>query len=274
MRFDISYILYGMAVVLAAASLMVFGFDVLMSLSPTIRSLLLLLTFTFFVAAGNYTSEKGIRNIFYLIAAFAYGIFLLYTFAVFNLSSEAVFLMLAVSSIMFMGFGYMAKQRETLLEAEIAKLVMIMTIILTVIVLVGDLAGAQPTMETTYVDRIDVTEQQQQVGTLTLTNPFIVSREVEPQFPQGCLVAAEGRIEGVPMDLERRPSLLAGGETEVINMTVRIPYEQGADEQEFAWLGNYSQVRVDTSQDSCPSDAETATLFITGENDRSRTFID
>lgn len=274
MRFDISYILYGMAVVLAAASLMVFGFDVLMSLSPTIRSLLLLLTFTFFVAAGNYTSEKGIRNIFYLIAAFAYGIFLLYTFAVFNLSSEAVFLMLAVSSIMFMGFGYMAKQRETLLEAEIAKLVMIMTIILTVIVLVGDLAGAQPTMETTYVDRIDVTEQQQQVGTLTLTNPFIVSREVEPQFPQGCLVAAEGRIEGVPMDLERRPSLLAGGETEVINMTVRIPYEQGADEQEFAWLGNYSHVRVDTSQDSCPSDAETATLFITGENDRSRTFID
>lgn len=275
MKFDISYILYGMAVVLAAASLMVFGFDVLMSLSPTIRSLLLLLTFTFFVAAGNYTEEKGIRNIFYLIAAFAYAVFLMYTFAVFDMSSEAVFVLLALSSLMFMGFGYMAKKREVLLEQEIAKLVMIGTIIVTVIVLGVDLTAAQPTTDPTYRDSIEMTQERQVIGTMTVQNPFWVSREVEIESPRGCLVAPEGRIEEIPISVTERPSLLAGRASRDINITARLPYEPEADhEQDFPWLGNYSTIQIDASQSSCPDSAEEATIFITGTSDRRSAFLD
>lgn len=274
MRFDISYILYGMAVVLAAAGLVVFGFDVLMSLSPTIRSFLLVLTFTFFVAAGNYTEDTAIRNIFYLISAVAYAIFLLYTFIVFDLSSEVVFVMLAISSIMFTGFGYMAKKRDLLLEHEVAKRVMVGTIVLTVIVLAGDLTGPQPSIETTYVDTVEVVDGEQQVGQMTITNPFIVSRDVSVDYPSMCLVAPEGRISRVPVDLDRRPSLLAGGETVNINVSIRLPYDADGHEGDSPWLGNYSTLEIDAESDQCPDTAETATLFVTETEDRRSVAFD
>jgi len=265
---DSSYILYGIGALLGIAAILYFGQEVLLSLSPTVKSALLVLAFGFFLVSGLHTTRGSFSTVLIILAAGAYIIFLGYTIIRFTLTTNQIFLSLAASSALFIGVAYTVGERDIALTRDQAKYLLGGCVLLAALLITGDVLGPQATVSTTIVDSIDRTAAEQGetvVGTIQAANPFILSRMKDLPGYSACLVTANASARH-PVMLEDgdggRTVLLRAGATRVENITVRFPALTADDvPQDLQFPNDVDTIPVEQAR-RCPDTREESTLVI------------
>lgn len=269
---DSAYILYGLGAVLGIISVLYFGQEVLLSLSPTVKSIILFLSFAFFFVSGHYTRTALLDTVLYILSAGAYIIFLGYTIFRFTFSTNQVFVALALSSVLFIGLGYVVREQRFTLPTRAVRFTLAGIAVIVLALVLFDAVSPQATTELELEDMVnaeDAADNDAVIGTFTLRNPFVFSRMVDvPRF-SGCLHAPN--LEGpMPTFIETRdpgPGLLHGGEVRTVDLTVRfrvIPPDverDGLTQDDYRELGEIPIQQMS----ECPETIDTAMLVVTDE---------
>lgn len=257
LEIDEAKMLYGLGALLGVASIIYFGQELILDLSPTIKSFILLSSTGIFLAAGEYTRQGTIKSALYLFSAFSYLSFLGYIFLRFSFNSGETFLILAASSVVFLALGYLRSERYGLDRDQARKIIGVLgaAIALTI---VFDALGPQPEYSLELREEVEVIEGEEfQVGTLEARNDFLLSRNLElPRF-NGCVVTPEER-RGLYINPDG-DGLIQGRTTETYDLTERVNQRPDTN---TTIDGNYTVRR-----EECPSDPKEHTIYITeGEN--------
>lgn len=242
-----SKVLYGIGAFLGVLTILYFGRNIILDLSPTSKSLLLLFSSVGFLATAIWKQE--FENILYLFSGASYLVFLSYTVTRFSFSSEIVFGVLAVSTAVFIGLGYF-KSKDYEIEAGLAKKALIGLLLVSVVLTAVDILGSQPTYELQLEDEISVPGDET-VGAVVVENSFFLSRNVElPRY--GVCTGSED--VNVHLSYEESFDILSGGETKEAILENRFSYrsDQEYDETEYSIQ----------SVGECPSDPEEEVLYI------------
>lgn len=257
MDFDLdeSKLLYGLGAFLGIVAIIYFGQELILDLSPTVKSLILVSSTVMFLGAAEYTKHATLKSSFYVFSAFSYLSFLVYIFARFQFSSGQVFLVLAASSGVFIGLGYLRSEKGYTVDREQARKVLGAVLALVVLAVVFDVAGAQPEYSLELRENVEVAGGEEfEIGVLEVRNDFPLSRNIDVPGFGGCLSASS--------DLERRgvyispenKGLISGSTTERIRLTETVRSRPG---ENVSLSGNYSIV-----QGECPSDPDEMTIYI------------
>lgn len=257
-------LLYGVGVVLGILAAFYFAFILLEDLSPTVTAAMLLLGFLVFAVAGLYAEPERLDIVSYALAAGSYVIFLAYTITTFDLSDVAVFLLLAGSSAMFILLGFLSFEGYLEVNRQHARLAL-GVLLLGGIVLVGvDVVGPQPTYEQTFEDAIEIPElrTEARLGTVTIHNPFVLSRTTELPRYHACLVAPDTDPQLVPLRYDENPRsvFLAGGESNAYELLIgpRGFYE---DDELREPIRDAETIPVETTEE-CPEHTDEVKLVI------------
>lgn len=216
-------LLYVVGVALGIAAVFYFGFQILNDLSPTTTAILLLFGFGLFAIAGSYVTTETLDTVFYALAAGAYIVFLAYTASRFTLSETGVFLLLAISSALFIGLGYLSHTHYLTLTQRQAELGMLAILGCSALLIGVDGVGAQPSYTSEFEDSIEVpaTRTDATIGTVTASNEFILSRTIDPPEYHACLYTPE--YHPIPLVRYRdspQTRLLGGGESRTFELTI------------------------------------------------------
>src|SRR6056297_3307436 len=104
--FKISNLLYIIGILLGIIAVVYFGREIIADLSPTIKSIVLLMAFPVFLASGDLIQKRILDKFFYIISVLSYLVFLWYISDTFSLGSNIIFLSLVISSLLFIVIGY------------------------------------------------------------------------------------------------------------------------------------------------------------------------
>lgn len=251
---DDSWLLYGLGAFLGVLAIAYFGHELILGLSPTVKSFILLSGSLIFLVAGEYVSAGILRTALYIFSSFSYLIFLTYTVLRFNLGSGQVFLVLAVSSDAFIGLGYFRGQRESLLQREDAKKLAAATAFLVFALVAFDVTGEEPDYSLELEQEVNVTEGEEfEVGSLGVENRFPLSRNIEVPDYNGC-VSKGGETDLLYFRPDTR-GIIGGSETRRISLTDEI---RPRPDTNVSWSGIYEVVNSE-----CPSELEDGKIYIT-----------
>lgn len=219
---DREKLLYTVGILLGVAAVAYFGFQLFDQISPVTTAALLLAGFACFLLAGIAFDEQLVDIVAYALAAGSYLIFVAYVLSRFDVGDGGTFLLLAASSALFIGLGYLGQQGRLAITRRQAG-IGIAVILVAAIALVGvDLVGAQPTTSAEYEETVPVPEEGERVtvGTFTVENGFFLPRDPDIQRFRACVYGPDFR----PAPLEYAPpldsSLLGGGETRRHDLTI------------------------------------------------------
>lgn len=270
MRFG-TQLLYTVGALLGIAAIAYFGTEILAGLSPEIKAVLLFLIFVFFLVSSRL--RDWFEDIAYVLAAGSFLIFVAYLFGTFSLGTTAVFVVLAVSSVLFVGLGYLENSGRLEIPTRTATVLLAVVVAVGAGVVVVDMLGPQPTYETTTVDALSATAVNSSglvtVGETTVTNDHFLSRSAQLDDRTACIYDGDTRIEeSVQYTDEQRwiwgdPFVLSPGEQRTFQMQIDT------------WvLHDIENAGVDSipvsTADSCPSSVEGPQIVITpGEPDHS-----
>jgi hypothetical protein len=254
-KIDEAKLLYGLGAFLGIIAIIYFGHELILDLSPTIKSFILLSGTVMFLGAAEYVRHGFLKSSFYIFSAFSYLSFLVYIFARFSFSSEQIFLILAASSALFIGLGYLRSEKGYEVTEDQAKKVLGAVIALVALAVVFDVVGAQPKYNLELKETVEVVEGEEfEVGVLEIKNDFLLSRNVDTPTFRGCLFIEEGHDRrNIYVSPDDR-GLIAGSATERLSLTesVRSPHDQN-----MSVSGNYTVVNQE-----CPSEPEERTIYI------------
>jgi hypothetical protein len=196
MRFG-TQLLYTVGALLGIAAIAYFGTEILAGLSPEIKAVLLFLIFVFFLVSSRL--RDWFEDIAYVLAAGSFLIFVAYLFGTFSLGTSAVFVVLALSSVLFVGLGYLENSGRLDVPTRTATAVLVVVVALGAGVVVVDMLGPQPEFETTTVDELDAAAVNDSglvtVGETTVTNNHFLSRSVRLEDQTACLYDGDTRFE-------------------------------------------------------------------------------
>lgn len=271
---DSSYILYGLGTILGIFAILYFGQEILLSLSPTVKSIILFVSFVFFLTAGLYLEEDSVNTALTALSGGAYIVFLGYTVLRFSPTSNQIFLLLAFSSALFVGLGYTIREKEYRLTTEQSRRVLAACGVFVLLLIAFDVMGAQAATSASFQSQADVSvvadNDRVELGTVTFQNPFVFSRFAEiPQY-HVCLYAPDhGQAEGLTAmtDIGDRYGdvLLRGGETITEDVTARFPMaveregvERGLTPEDYRDLGTLPV----ESMEQCPDTSDSARIVV------------
>lgn len=259
---DESKLLYGLGAFLGVVAIIYFGHELILDLSPTIKSFILLSSAVAFLGAAEYVRNGVLKSSFYVFSSFSYLSFLVYMFARFSFSSEQIFLILAASSTVFIGLGYLRSEKGYEVTRDQARKVLGAVMVLVAVAVVFDVIGSQPEYSLELHDSVEVNAGEEfEIGVLEIQNDFPLSRNIETPTFRGCLFIEEGRDgRNIYVDFDDR-GLIAGGITERIPLTEDAHYERQED-QNITISGNYTVVNGE-----CPSEPEKRTIYIQEASD-------
>lgn len=200
---DSGVLLYALGVLFGLAAFVLFLPDVVFGLSITVRAALLFLAFVAFLIAGFALERDVLDLVAFALSAAAYVAFLWYVLSRYDASRTTAFLALAVSAALFVGLGYVVRERSPALPARTA-----VALVLGIAVVAGgliavDAVGGDVTYDVTLEDgaTIELVEEgpeghvvasgDVEVGTLTATNDFAFARPMDPPDLDGCVVGTE-----------------------------------------------------------------------------------
>lgn len=256
-KIDEAKLLYVLGAFLGIIAIIYFGHELILDLSPTIKSFILLSSTVMFLGAAEYVRQDILKSSFYIFSAFSYLSFLVYMFARFSFSSEQIFLILAASSAVFIGLGYLRSEKGYEVTQDQARKVLGALIVLVALAVVFDVLGSQPEYSLELHKTVDVAEGEEfEIGVLELRNDFLLSRNIDTPTFRGCLFIEEGhdgRNIYVNPDVG---GLVSGGTTDRISLTEDAHYERHED-QNVTISGNYTVVN-----EECPSEPEERTVYI------------
>jgi hypothetical protein len=268
---DRETVLYAVGVLLGIAAAAYFGFQLFDQVSPVTTALVLFAGFLCFLAVGVGVDAERIDVVAYALAAGCYLVFVGYALSRFEVGDGGTFLLLAVSSGLFIGLGYLAQKGRLALERRQAALVVVAVTVVAVGVVGVDLVGAQPTTSAEFEESIEIPDDPERVtvGTVTVENEFFLPREADVQRYGACITGTEFR--SAPLEYEPRAGspLLGGGESRSYELVLRglvFYHENGSRRAPFE---NRETIPVETAT-ACPESSDEVTLVVLSEPARPR----
>lgn len=274
MKFDVDSgkILYGIGVVLAIAALLYFIQDLVFGLSITVKAVLLFLGFVGFFVVGTAIDRDVLDAVAFALSGAAYLVFLAYVIWRYAVGETGTFLLLALSAALFIGLGYLLRERDPRTPVRVAGYA-VGALLLVSVALVGvDAAGGGVTYDLQTNESVSVEPVERdhppgeeyvgetvRIGSVTATNEFVFRRTLDLPSLSGCVVgtdAPDERFAYVSYDEAsyERPDALGGGESLTFGVTADVPVSVNATEPvDFA---------VEHRQ-SCPDGADRPTIVVT-----------
>lgn len=256
-------ILYGVGVLLGVAAAFYFGFRLLEDLSPTTTAVMLFLGFVVFLVVGATVERAILDTVSYALAAGLYIVFVGYLLVTFQPGDVGMFLLLAGSSAMFIGLGYLAYEERLEVHRRHAKIAVVVLLLLGAALVVADVLGPQPTTTAEFESSIEVPQGREAttVGTVTVENEFLLSRSADLPRYGACLYTPEGRL--ARLRYADRPAgdvLLSGRSSRTFDLVVEsgVFYGEGDRSGE---LQTVESIPVETAAE-CPQDAADVRLVV------------
>lgn len=178
--FDSSTAFYALGVVFGLFSIIYFGIEVILEISPVVKAgMLFVASLTFFSATGLSSSRWSDISL-YFMASFSYLIFVAYTLLRFDFGSAGTFLMLAGSSAAFMIAGYIVSEKELTIPKEKSKYLVIAGVVILAGLFLFDVSGPQPEVELELRNSVNLTlNEETSLGTVKVSNDFVLPRGFE-----------------------------------------------------------------------------------------------
>ena len=257
MAFDLdsSHILYGLGAVLGVYTVLYFGLEVILSLSPATKSIMLVAgSAAFFLGAGYLETEK-VSNILYGFSGVSYLVFTGYTLLRFDFSSEMTFLFLGGSSALFIFLGYKVSDGGFGFERSDYKKAVTGLVAVAAVLLVFDVLGAQPQHELKVKEKVELETGENVVGTYTISNSFLLPRDADVRRYSACVYSEDEReIRSFSsVEWEESPKLLYHSDSVKGNLTVRVPQVEPRREEEQMNLSGSFEVE---QMEECPDSVE------------------
>lgn len=268
---DRETVLYAVGVLLGIAAAAYFGFQLFDQVSPVTTALVLFAGFLCFLTVGVGLDVETVDIVAYALAAGCYLVFVGYTLSRFDVGDGGTFLLLAASSGLFIGLGYLAQQGRLALDRRQAGLVVVAVLVVAVGVVGVDLVGAQPTTTAEFRESIEIPDDRERVtvGTVTVENGFVLPREAEVERYGACLYGTEFRP--VPLEYEPRAGspLLGGGESRSYDLVVPgVLFYHDNGTRRAAFEGRET-IPVETAAE-CPESSDETKLVVVSEPVRPR----
>lgn len=233
---DPAKILYAVGVLFGVAAVAYFARDIVFELSITVRALLLLLAFIILLVAALAAARKTFVLVFAVLAAAAYLAFIAYTLSRFDVGADGTFLVLLVSAGLFLGLGYLVREREFSPSTSNARYAVVVVFLLAVALVGADVVASEVTYEVDLNDEATVGDRGQVIlGTLTMENQFVFREPIDRPQAFACIyVPAMDEYDMRPHPVEYRvgedrvPDSIAGAGTIPATMTVRLSDEEAA----------------------------------------------
>lgn len=271
MRFDVdpAKVLYAVGVVFGIAAVLYFARDIVFDLSITVRALLLLLAFVVFLVAAVGSDRTSVVLVSSVLSAAAYLAFLGYTLSRFDVGADGTFLALLVSAALFLGLGYLVRERRIFPSPRTARYAVVGVLLVAVLMVGVDLIVSDVGYDVTIEDEGVVDDGGEVVvGTLTVDNQFVFREPIDVPEAFACLfVPGMDEYEMRPQPIQYRvgedrvPDSVPGGTTITARMTVRL-----ADEEASTVDGPIPIERVD----ACPDESENPRIVVVMGDDMPR----
>lgn len=263
---DAGTVLYAFGAFLGVVTIAYFGRSLIFDLSPTVKALLLLAGSGAGLLTAQYQPRKPFSSAFNVLAVTAYLVFLAYTTLRFSFSTEETFALLAASSAVFLALGYLVREHGFTLDPGRARKALLVLVAVGVVLTAFDVLGPQPTYDVALNDTVTVeTGPQVVLGTVTVENPFLLSRDIDvPRF-EGCLYTPERErlfIDTAPTG-EVLVGPLPGGATRMYTLEGRVPMERPRDADADPVPVVTGTLPVERGED-CPASADTPKIVVTG----------
>ena len=257
LKIDEAKLLYGLGAFLGIIAILYFGHELILDLSPTVKSFILLSGTIMFLGGAEYVKHDILKSSLYIFSAFSYLSFLVYIFGRFSFSSEQIFLILAASSVLFIGLGYLKSEKEYEMNRDQTRKVLGVLMALVALAVVFDVLGAQPEYSLELHETVEVTEGQEfEIGVLEIRNDFPLSRNVNTPTFRGCLFIEEGHDGRIIYVNPEGGGIIGGSTTERVPLVENAHYERHED-QNITITGNYTVVNED-----CPEEPNERTIYI------------
>lgn len=262
-----SYIFYGLGSLLGIAAAVYFGKEIILSLSPTVKSVLLLLGFLLFLAGANYTTTSNSRRALYVFSVTSYLVFLVFTVTKFSFSTNQTFLSLAFSSLLFLLMGYIFRKKGLKINKGQTKLIFSSIGVIFLLLVILDVTGPRPSYQLSLRDEVNISSggQKVKVGTLGVENDFIFSRNLDLPHYGACVYTPERREVGLLVGgrYGSYGKIIGGHEVLELDLQLNPPRIVGIGEEKtedpFKDLGT---VPVDMAE-SCPQTSDTKKVVVT-----------
>ncbi|WP_323191061.1 hypothetical protein [Halostella sp. PRR32] len=235
-------ILYGLGVLFGLGALVYFGRDLVFELSVPVKSLLLLLGFVAFFTAASAIDRPTLDSVLYVLSGGAYLMFLGYTIDRYDVGDTGVFLALVFSSMLFIGLGYLLREREAGLPWRQSRYVLAVVAVVAGLLIVADLLGGGVVYTAALENEVTSTPDDPQmiVGTVTAKNEFVGARKLSPPSVSACVYTPDRRDSDAqlvwPDDYSYATAEVIGGGEEVeldIRVWHRVPGENNETAQQF-----------------------------------------
>lgn len=253
---DISQILYMVGVLFGVTSLIYFGRELILKLSPVIKSAVLFLIFGGFFAGAEYIPDRSTSKFLYLISASSYIVSFVYSVSKFNCTAEQIFFGLLISSVLFMGLGYLKGEGNELRKKNLKAALILITAAI-IILLSFDIIGPRPNTNLELKETINTTNRIEiDLGKLKVSNNFLFTRNFEKPNYGACVHTPEERDLWV--DVERKKGeqdTIKGNKKLNLNLQLNIPPRRKED---FEELGVLEVKKVE----DCPEESQPGNLFV------------
>lgn len=255
MEFDIdqSQILYAVGAFLSVASAgYLIGSQV--SLSPLTKSVLLLLSFAGFYLVGQNIEGKEIRIITLGLSGISAVLFVMYTVFRFDIPSSLTLLGLAVSAVLFMVAGYNLDRIRAYQWPFSSRQAVIGAVFLGLILTGADMATSDLQYNYQWEESVNISDEEDtRIGEVTVSNSFLLPREIERPEYDVCIYTPERR--SVYTSVEGDEGLLWHGkkEMEITGRTVDRAEHEPVN-------GTFS---VEKISGDCPMEASERKIMVT-----------
>jgi len=256
---DGTTILYGTSTLFGALAVLYFGRTFLFGLSGATKSILLFLGFVAFILAARSIDDSRLTTMLYVLGTASYLSFFVYTVAIFDLSTDHVFLFLAASSILFAGLAYLIRDDRFGPETIDLRRAGIVMAVLAVSVIGIDVAGPQVSYDVTFTDQLNTTTGSADIGSVSASNPHVLPREVDMPPYQAC-IDINGTREIARVTADGLPSMLMGGQQAAGDLEVRARLRAGP--------GTEAGTIPVIEDRNCPQDTATDRVTIVTGDDR------
>ncbi|WP_121820271.1 hypothetical protein [Halostella salina] len=251
-EFDGSKVLYAVGVVFGVAALVYFARDLVFDLSLTVKAALFLVGFLALFVAATAVRRAGLDAVLYVLSAATYVAFVAYLLSRFEFGESGVFVALAASSALFVGLGYLHRERGLRTDTGTARRAVAVLLAVAALLVAVDLAVGGLVYTATVADEAVVDDRQGvALGTVTAENGFVFRETADFPRATACVYTDERRDRPVEYrddgDYWSTPDSVGGGGTAEVELWTWL------SDEERAAVGN-GTIPVERA-DSCPAES-------------------
>lgn len=223
-------ILTGFGVLLAAISVLYFGRETILDLSPLVKSFLLVAASTVFILSSFYIKESGPKVLTYILSTTSYLTFLIYFIGRMSPSSETIFLLLGLSGALFIFAG--RKIGKTDYKKSDLKKAIIGIVIIVAAVVALDTVASEPVQTVQFDNSVEVGEAPVNIGFVRINNDYLLPQVYSVDDLDVCRDQREFRLR--PVDFSERDGVISGSSSKNIQYEIsRISREEDISTQSF-----------------------------------------